>query len=262
MRAQTPAQPTKATCPHFYKYSKPEHLERLKVIILEHKLYIPSLPELNDPTDGRPRLAPLSEDQMFSFLYEDFLKRNPGLTWQAQEKGELTIRFNVRHHGPKTLLRVMVDILNRHLDGYRVYSMSMRHDNLNLWAKYAADHSGYCLEFANQGPLFMHAMEVTYGDSLQMDVTNKEHRSGYWFFSKRPEWSNEEEVRLVTPPVNDPMVNFNPAWLTRIILGMNMSEAHRSLVCEWAEQRRPKLTVVSAYYDQLTQMLGLKACSP
>ena len=36
-------------------------------------------------------------------------------------------------------------------------------------------------------------MEVTYEEAVPMDVTNPEHRNGYWFFYKKPEWSNEEE---------------------------------------------------------------------
>lgn len=57
--------------------------------------------------------------------------------------------------------------------------MSKRYDNLSLWAKYAGDHSGYCLEFVNEGPLFESARDVIYEDSLQMDVNNPEHTNGF-----------------------------------------------------------------------------------
>jgi hypothetical protein len=241
--------PTKATGSHFYKYSSPDHLEWLKVIILEHELYLPSLSQLNDPADGRPKLAPMSDDQMVSFLF----RANPTLTRTGLE----IIRYNVRRHGPEVLHRMMSELLNAELEGYRVYALSKRFDNLSLWAKYAADHSGYCVEFANEGPLFEHAKEVTYGDSMQMDITNPEHRNGYWFFCKRPEWSNEEEVRLVVPRGKGSKVTIDPRWLTRLILGKNMRDAHRKLIREWAKQREPELTVVSAYYDQLHQVLRL-----
>jgi hypothetical protein len=47
------------------------------------------------------------------------------------------------------------------MEQFRVYSLSRRFDNLSLWPKYAADHSGHCLEFANEGPLFgEHVLEV------------------------------------------------------------------------------------------------------
>ena len=65
--------PLKATVPLFYKYSSlatPEHMERLRIIIQEHELYLPNLDQLNDPADGRPRLARLSEEEMSHFLYQ------------------------------------------------------------------------------------------------------------------------------------------------------------------------------------------------
>jgi hypothetical protein len=232
--------PTRASGTHFYK-----------TIILEHELYLPSLSQLNDPADGRPKLAPLSEDQTVSFLLAHYVRDHPGLPRQEQERHAEIIRYNVRHHGLEAVQRMFAESLNAELEGYRVYSLSMRYDNLALWAKYAANHSGYCLEFANEGPLFEHAKEVTYGDSIQMDMTNPEHRSGYWFFWKRQEWSNEEEVRLVLPRGQAGNVTIDPRWLTRLVLGWRMADAHRKAIREWAEQREPRLTVVSAFYDEL-----------
>jgi hypothetical protein len=56
--------PAEATGSHFYKYANLEYPERLKVIMLDHELYLPSLNQLNDPADGRPKLAPMSADQI------------------------------------------------------------------------------------------------------------------------------------------------------------------------------------------------------
>ena len=150
-------------------------------------------------------------------------------------------------------MREVSSFLNRELDGYRVYSMSKRYDNLSLWDRYAAHHSGYCLEFSNEGPFFQHTKEVIYGESTRMDVTNREHRSGYWFFCKRQEWSNEEEVRLVGIRKQGPTVLFDPQWLTRIILGKDIVESHRKLILVWARERRPELEVTSARYDPFHQ---------
>jgi len=80
---------------------------------------------------------------------------------------------------------MLTESLHSELEGYRVYSMSKRYDNLNLWAKYAGDHSGYCLEFVHEGPLFDTARDVMYEDSLKMDVNNPDHTNGFWFFCKR-----------------------------------------------------------------------------
>ena len=62
--------PVKASGTHFYRYSEfsGEKQGWLKKIIYEHRLYVPNLSQLNDPADGRPKLAQKSEDQLFSFL--------------------------------------------------------------------------------------------------------------------------------------------------------------------------------------------------
>jgi hypothetical protein len=250
--------PAKATCSHFYRYSSADHLEWLKEIILNHELYLPSLTELNDPADGRPKLARMSEDEMARFLISGVVERNPTLPFASLENEAAIIRYNVRLHGTEVLSEQMSELLNSELQGYRIYSLSKRPDNLALWAKYAGNHSGYCLEFRNEGPLFACAKEVTYGDATEMDVQNREHRSGYWFFCKRQEWSNEEEVRLVLARGKGSRVKIEPQWLTRLILGKNMTENNRKTIREWAKERQPELTVVEVYYDGLHQALRLR----
>ena len=177
--------PIKATGSHFYRYASADHLKWLKEIILKHELYLPSLSELNDPADGRPKLAPMSEEKMAWFLISGVVERNPTLPLATLEHEAAVIRYNVRHHGTEVLLGQMSKLLNSELEGYRIYSLSKRFDNLALWAKYAGNHTGYCLEFRNEGPLFACAKEVIYGDATEMDVQNREHRSGYWFSCKR-----------------------------------------------------------------------------
>lgn len=252
--------PPRATAPCFYKYSglpTPEHLQRLRVIVQEHEIYLPTLPQLNDPADGRPILASLSEYEMSSFLYTMFVKNNPQMSQAELEHHREIIFYNVKRHGTATLLRDLTEILHKELEGYRVYSMSRRYDNLSLWAKYAGDHSGYCLEFANEGPVFGTARDVMYEDSLRMDVNNPDHRNGFWFFCKRLEWSNEEEVRLVLPRNCGSKVKLDPRWLRRLILGKNIAKEHEESIRAWARQRVPSLVVVKARYDAVEQKLVL-----
>jgi hypothetical protein len=252
--------PPKATVPHLYKYSNlamPEHLDRLRVIIQEHELYLPNLDQLNDPADGRPRLAPLSEEQMGAFLYSKLSQRSPHLTRAELDKEREIITHNVKLHGSETLQRILTEALHSELMDYRIYSMSTRYDNLSLWAKYAGDHSGYCLEFVNEGPLFETARDVMYEDTLQMDLNNPHHTNGFWFFCKRPEWSNEEEVRLVLSRHRGSKVKIEPGWLRRLILGKNVSVQNEQVIRAWALQRVPDLAVVKAHYDTVEQKIKL-----
>jgi hypothetical protein len=254
--------PPKATVPFFYKYTsltKPENLERLRVIIQEHELYLPTLDQLNDPADGRPKLAPLTADQLSHFLYQKLAQRSPHLTPAELKKEKEIIFYNVGRHGTKNLSKNLTERLHAELKDYRVYSMKKRYDNLSMWAKYAGDHSGYCLEFANEGPLFENARDVIYGDSLQMNVNDPDHTNGFWFFSKRPEWSNEEEVRLVLPRNRGSKMKLDPRWLKRLILGKDIAKEHEEIIRSWAHERVPNLAVVKARYDAIEQIIILGA---
>jgi len=252
--------PKKSTASHFYKYSSPANLGWLKNILHEHEIYLPNLTQLNDDNDGLPRLAMQSELEMADFLWSKFSERNPKMSPRELEHEEKVIRFNVRLHGPAALHPSIVQLLDTQLKDFRVYSMAKRYDMANLWALYADRHRGFCLEFENVGDLFEHAKDVNYLDSDQMEIsiTDPALRGGYFLFCKTRNWSNEDEVRLVLAR-NDgrSKVKFKPQWLTRIILGKEMSEEHRKQIREWAKQREPELTVVAAYYDAIQRTIRI-----
>ncbi len=248
--------PVRATGTHFYRYSNLEHPEWLRTIVLDHELYLPTVSQLNDPADGRPLLAPMASDQMFDFLYNS--NRNPTLTHRAQERLIRILHSNIHYHGPEELRREIAKLLNKHLEDYRIYSLSKRYDNLGLWAKYAGGHSGYCLEFANEGEFFESAVEVIYGESIPLDVTNPKQRLAFFLYCKREEWSNEEEVRVVVLRGGRSTVKINPRCLTRLILGMKITATHEKTIREWARQRKPELAVVKAEFDELHQTLILQ----
>ncbi|MFZ3214941.1 MAG: DUF2971 domain-containing protein [Candidatus Acidiferrales bacterium] len=251
--------PTKASGSHFYKYQSAEHLDRLKPIILEHLLYVPSVVQLNDPTDCRPKIKPMSVEEMVTFLKNDYIKRTPVSALDLLQEHESKIRAKIQTLGLGWFQRELSRILNSQMEQFGVYSLTKRVDNLSLWAKYAADHSGYCLEFVNEGPLFgEYVWEVVYAEYAPFDVNDSENRSAGFLVSKRPEWSNEEEVRLIRARGSGPVVKIAPQWLTRIILGKNMSPANQKQIRKWAKERDPELLVVSAYFDELDQQIRLK----
>jgi len=184
---------------------------------------------------------------MSSFLYQKLVQRSPHLSPSELAREREVISYNVKLHGTGPLHRMLTESLHSELKDYRIYSMSKRYNNLSLWAKYAGEHSGYCLEFVNEGPLFDTARDVIYEDSLQMDVNNPDHTNGFWFFCKRPDWRNEEEVRLVLPRGNGSRVKIDPRWLKRLILGTSVSEQSEQAIRAWARERAPGLAVVKAH---------------
>lgn len=195
---------------------------------------------------------------MVTFLRNDYIRRNPVLALDLLEKFESTIREKMRTLGLDWFMREYSRILNAQMEEFRVYSLSKRFDNLNLWAKYAGDHTGYCLEFGNEGPLFQNTNEVVYGEYAPFNLNDSKNRDAKFLVCKRAEWSNEEEVRLIRARGSGPQVIIEPQWLTRIILGKNMSPENKRQIREWAKLRLPELTVVQALFDELHQQLRLE----
>ncbi|MGO9436082.1 MAG: DUF2971 domain-containing protein [Terracidiphilus sp.] len=249
--------PVPATDAHFYKYAAFTDQERLKEILLEHRLYLPSLDQLNDPADGRPKLAAISEEKLLNFFYKVRLSKNPHMSLEQQEYERRVLEHNLKQHGKEFFTRGLSKSLNNELNDWRIYCLSKRWDNLSLWAKYANDHSGYCLEFANIGPFFTSAKVVRYGEAPEIDPTNPEHGDGRWFFIKREVWSNEEEVRVLIPRHSSCKAKIDPKCLTRLILGWKMTEANKQRIQKWAKERLPELKVVSAVYDPMDQALKI-----
>jgi hypothetical protein len=113
------------------------------------------------------------------------------------------------------------------------------------------------LEFSNEGPLFANTRDVLYEDKIEMDLNDQEHMNGFWLFYKRPDWSNEKEVRLVLPRNRGSKVKLDPRWLKRLILGKNVSEQNEQVIRAWARQRLPELAAVKARYDIVEQTITL-----
>jgi hypothetical protein len=196
---------------------------------------------------------------MVAFLRNDYIRRNPALAIDLLHEHERRIRTSVNTQGLDWFQREVSKILNEQMESFRVYSLSKRFDNLSLWAKYSGGHTGYCLEFANEGPLFgEHVMEVVYGEYTPFDLTDSKSRSAEFLVYKRPEWSNEEEVRLLRARGSEPIAEIEPQWLSRIIFGKDMSAVNQKQIQEWAEQRHPKLAVAHVYFDGLHQELRFK----
>src|SRR5256885_7301898 len=115
-RMPAPSIPDRAKGTHFYEYSRMEHPEWLRDIILRHEIYVPSLSELDDPTDGRPRVAGLPEEDIAEFLHKSYIDNHPWLTPAQSEHEKPVIRYNIRHHGLEMIMREIVKALNAELE--------------------------------------------------------------------------------------------------------------------------------------------------
>jgi hypothetical protein len=144
----------------FYKYGTFSNIERLKPMICESRFYFPSPSQLNDPTDCRNIMQGHSEKEVEEFLI------NANRQLYGDSRGDNHIRQGIKQFGPVTLLEEMTKLFNSIIESrYGVFSLTKRPDNLALWAKYADNHKGYCLEFTNLSK-FSHIYKIQYGENF------------------------------------------------------------------------------------------------
>jgi hypothetical protein len=238
------SKPRRSSAPFLYKYSSAEHLDWLQSILLKHELYFPNPRELNDPTEARPKLFTSSQSALIQFFVNDFMTRNAGASPTFLATGIKQIHIFVPHYWPDRIIELLEEALHSELASHRIYSLTIRANNHTLWEHYALNHTGYCLEFENRGMPFALAQEVTYGDTVTLDLTDRDQINAFFIFSKTMDWKDEQEARIVLFPRGRPaLVPFEPTLLRRVILGKNMTAANRKTIREWADMRVPPLIV-------------------
>jgi hypothetical protein len=236
-----PYAPRKYQGPFLYKYRSTEHLEWLKEILLDNKLYFPTARELNDPSEARPPLTAASLKALTTMLTHYSAAAKPFLTNRGLARDAAIIAFNAPRFGPDFLLSEITPILHSLFKRVRICSPSKRPNNPHLWSAYARNHTGYCLEFRE--PFFGPAWEIRYED-IALDITDEQQLNPYFLFYKTRSWRSEEEVRVIAPR-DHAIIIFDPRLLTRLILGSEIASANAATMRAWAADRKPPLSVVS-----------------
>ena len=178
----------------------------------------------------------------------------PNISFEAAASNFARISAEADLYGTDWVTRQMTTILQKELEGTKVLSMSRRWNNMAMWAKYASDHTGYCLEFANEG-MFAEARAVEYMDVLPLDIKTPRAGGADFFFQKTDDWSNEQEVRLVVKKSYPSRLRFPPELLTRIVLGKSIPPRGRDVILSWARKRKPPLRVDQGAYDAIDHVL-------
>jgi hypothetical protein len=245
-RSVRPLSPLRYEGAYAYKYRTVEHLEWLKEILLEDRLHFPTARDLNDSEEARPRLVASSPQALIAVLIELNRAAKPFLTNKGLAKDAAIIDYNVRRLGPDRSIALLKSALDPLLQRFRIYSLSKRYNNPYLWREYAGNHTGYCLEFRNQepfGPIF----EVRYDDGIAHDISGPERSESYFLFYKASKWKDEEEVRMIAQQSSGCKVSFDPARLSRVILGKNIKPTDEAKIRAWAGLRKLPLNVVSEH---------------
>ena len=129
-----------------------------------------------------------------------------------------------------------------------VFCMTQKKDNILMWAHYADQHTGFCLEFDTDNPLFSRTRRVIYAKDLPKQnivefLTAKVRKPPLYLITKAKDWKYEKEWRLADPASGPGPQEYPAESLTGVIFGCRMNEMNRKQIKEWCKKREhpPKL---------------------
>jgi len=239
-----------------YKYGKfDEYTEKL---FTHNEIYFSSPDEFNDPFDSKPcYIYEGNEQQIDNYLFELYRKEYPGQSKEeilAYVKREIITKEKGRIILKKTL-EISRERMRKKLG---VCCFSEKRDNILMWAHYAKQHTGFCLEFDTDTDFFRpitRAIKVEYDTILPelnlKQLPNYQNRELVMkFLTKADDWEYEQEWRIVETKKDPGIQNFPEDALSGVILGCRITQENKEDLFRWCRKRKHLPTLYEAREKQ------------
>ena len=193
--------------------------------IANNYIFFPDRDSLNDPFDSSPDLVYLTKNPEATMkLYRLVAK---GIT-NKEVKGHFDSEYDLDKLQEFAHGKIKEFILE-----FGVACFSMYFMNMPLWANYANDHQGVCLQFDSDidkdffsvlGPV-VYVEDLT---KLEFSPITDDSDMGKIFYRKAKSWEYEKEVRLVKGFKGK--ANYSKKALRNVILGYNSDDEFRDKI--------------------------------
>lgn len=259
----------------FRPFRTKDYKDRVREIILDHRIYFSRRSKLNDPFDLAPTFrldrtgGEIETRRRLIADAEARLRRNEGEFTNAyimERLATIAARDLDKFEAEGSELA-----LQRIENDYFVFSLAGNRTHPMLWGHYADGHRGLCIHFEAREPsIFSAAMRVTYHPQRPIVTiplpTEKDlmQRVTLW---KGDFWSYEDEYRLVRFPNKDVTMDefgltfdgqkatYKTPWITGITVGAYMSKPDVEQLLRMASDHKPALPLFQAI-PTLTYDLG------
>lgn len=233
--------------PHkLYKYSHIESDEKIRHardVFETNTLYFPAPDGLNDPFDSAMKCIADGSKTICTRLFRDWLQRNPHLSRKKHldfEKG-----FFRQPAWREVLAKGLEEEIMAKRQEFGVFCMTRQKADIVMWAHYAANHQGFCVEFTTDNSFFRRAREVHYEKQLaQVNVLSPWNAliecASQALLMKSEQWKYEEEWRIIDLHNGVGHQKCPPEAITGVILGCRMSMKARQQITDWCRRRRPQ----------------------
>jgi hypothetical protein len=179
-----------------YKRFDQSHLISL---LSEGKLKLSRPDQFNDPWDCSLHYhVPTEPEEIERYIQhwkEINRKSHPEISEVKRALGAYKIKSDPTQL-KNALLQMETQLYKWLCDRYRIYCLSEKSNVPLMWSHYAAAHTGICLEFDTNHPLFGKAtIKITYLSTYpSLDLVNNNAEA---LFTKSADWSYEAEWRLI-----------------------------------------------------------------
>lgn len=199
--------------------------------------------QLNDPFECRPWFTfNGSPDEIVASIARGLRQYCPDLTPDNAKANAASIFLEGRHRDPNTWEGLRRSVIATLAQRIGLYCLSEHNDSILMWSHYAADHSGYCLEFeaTDDTPFFGAAQQVEYESRfpvVDFFVTPRDEQVDLVFLTKYEGWSYEGEWRIIDHDNGPGTREYPPELLKSVVFGLRMPEADRAIIRAWAKRR-------------------------
>ena len=228
----------------YFKYYAPDRNDWTQRIFKNNEIYFATSKDFNDPFDSMTRFTyPSSQAERKRFVGE-WVRRS--LTYIPEEIAERQVRGSVMIGDDIPHMEKICDELTYEMQqSNAVFCMTEKKDNILMWAHYASQHTGYCLEFTTNNPLFSRVWPVIYTRRLPKQdlvefMTANVRKLPLYLVTKAKDWAYEKEWRLADPGPGPGPREYPGESLTGVILGCRMDDNNRKQIQEWCREREPR----------------------
>ncbi|MDI6450615.1 DUF2971 domain-containing protein [Anaerobaca lacustris] len=238
--------PTPRLLYKYFSYHPPDENDRTETIFRNDKLYFAAPKDFNDPFDSVTRLT-----------YPKSPTEREHLLTKFAYRGRLPISEHEIRRWVKTdadipyMDKVCEDLTYQMQRENAVFCMTEEKDSILMWAHYAGQHTGFCLEFRTDNPLFSRVRHVIYSryhpkEDLVQLLTSTVRPLPLYLVTKAEAWAYEKEWRLADPGPGPGQRDYPAESLTGVIFGCRMNAKDRAQTKEWCRDRMPRPALYEA----------------
>jgi len=235
-----------------YKYGHIENDDRVRFtrgVLENNELYCAPPSGLNDPFDSVMTCIADGSKTVCKRLFREWLQRNPDKS--RRKHLDFEKEFFRQSGWRQFLAQELEGEIRAKRQEFGVFCMTREKKNIPMWAHYAANHKGFCLEFQTTNSFFSRARKVCYERQLStVNVLSPwdtliRHATAA-LLTKSKDWEKEEEWRIIDLNHGVGIQQCPPKSITGVIVGCRMPTPARRQIADWCKKRKPQPVLYEA----------------